>query len=108
MDRKELDEKLAKQGYEHPENDQKQSFSAYKVYSETSQDIYVSQNYDPYAKYNDIEQNIEKPDICPICQKKAMYSCSCDVGELMCENAHAWYILTNGQVVVGDPHEKDD
>jgi len=110
MDRNELEQKLAKQGYQHPETPA-QNVSAYQKYSDgKGNDPYTSQVYDPYATFDteDKPKVTQKSDICPVCQQKALYTCECADGEFMCSAGHAWYFLVSGKLVIGDPHEEDD
>lgn len=119
--RRAAEAKLAEKGYVHPTSDNYSNNPQYMAYSN---DNYVSQNYDVYASYNTEENEIKgsnqnsnqvkqsnrfksTPKLCPVCEEKATYSCSCPMNDLMCKKGHIWYSLNNGKVVVGDPHEDD-
>lgn len=103
-----LDNKLAEMGYVHPE-DTDNTPSTYKAYNETGK-VYVSQTHDTYATF-DIDktptEETQKNDICPNCDQKAVYSCGCPIGEMMCKNNHMWYFVQGRGVVIGDPHENE-
>jgi len=112
MERKELEEKLTKQGYQHPDTIN-QVYSAYQIYTEKDTTPYVSQNYDPYATFNSEEkqsqqQSTQQDNICPTCRTTAMYSCPCKIGEFMCGSGHSWYFTQSGEMIVGDPHENEN
>lgn len=107
--RNSLDAQLTSMGYVHPDTNN-QTGGGYKTYSQTSDNVYVSRSFDQYATFNtktDAKQQVQKTDVCPSCDNKAMYSCRCPVGEMMCKNNHMWYVEKNGKLVMGDPHEKD-
>jgi len=107
--RESLDAKLAAMGYVQPENNSGGG-GTYKVYDEKAKDAYVSsQNHGSYATFgNEVDTEVQKTDSCPACDEKAVYSCHCEIGELMCANNHMWYVKKNGEVVLGDPHEDED
>ena len=107
-----LDAQLASMGYQHPSgNPSNGQGSVYKAYNENKDgDVYVSQDQGVYATFNadkKTHQEVQKTDICPVCDQKAMYACNCPIGEMMCKNNHMWYVEKTGKVVLGDPHENE-
>jgi hypothetical protein len=89
-------------GYEHP-TDTNSFTNTYKVYSEDSKDVYVSQTQDTYAKFDN--NSSSRINICTKCEHKALYVCPCPIGEMMCKNNHMWYTTKQGIIVFEDPHQ---
>ncbi len=107
--REELDAKLAEKGYSHPE--EINTYRPQTTYMAYSKGDYTSQVYDPYATFNTEEpesKSVQKTARCPVCEKQAMYSCSCVLEDMLCGNAHTWYVLKSGQVIIANPHEDED
>lgn len=107
--RKELDNLSAK-GYIHPTKTNIPINNPYMAYSQDTKGEYFSQTFDPYATFNSSQQStkeVQKNDICPVCNGKAMFSCSCSLSDMMCKNGHIWFVLKNGFVKIGDPHENE-
>ena len=113
---KKVDSQLSKMGYEHPTESNSSRHNQYMNYS-VSEDQKTSGMgeytaptfYDPYASFNADEKtnDTQKTDICPVCDQKAMYSCNCLDADMMCKQGHIWFVLKNGTVKVGDPHEDE-
>jgi CRISPR/Cas system CSM-associated protein Csm5 (group 7 of RAMP superfamily) len=107
MNRKELDLKLSKSGYEHP-TENNNNTSLYKVYNaeNINTDPYSSMNYDTYSKFS--SENMESTlNCCPVCNGEALYLCECDkYRDRMCKKGHTWYIK-NGKAILGDPHKDE-
>lgn len=111
--RKNLDAKLSQIGYVHPtESDisRQPQYMAYSVTDELKKNgDYVSQKaFDPYATFDTENSSKEQPNICPMCEQKAMYSCSCSLQDMMCSKGHVWFVLKNGTIKIGDPHEEEN
>ena len=105
--RKMLESKLSK--YEHPEttNGQTGNMGFYQDCSEKSADVYVSHNKDTYASFDEQEIAPKNPKsaICPVCELPAVYSCNCELEEMMCKKGHIWR-YENGKCIQGDPHDE--
>lgn len=117
--RKNLDAKLSQMGYVHPAEAASSRQPQYMSYSVTEEQKkkeqygdYISQKpFDPYATFdteNPPKNETQKTDICPMCDKKAMYSCSCSLQDMMCAKGHIWFVLKNGTIKIGDPHEDEN
>jgi len=106
--RKSLDAKLSSMGYVHPTTTNNNN-SQYMSYSDDNKGDYFSSNYDPYAIFNteEITGEIKKNNNCPMCSGRAMYQCNCSLADMMCKKGHIWFVLKNGSVKIGDPHEND-
>lgn len=106
--RKILESKLSK--YEHPlkTNAQSGNNGYYQAYSEKSEDVYVSHNKDTYASFDEQDQTPKnsKSMICPVCELPAVYSCNCELEEMMCKKGHIWR-FENGKCIQGDPHSDE-
>lgn len=103
-DRSDLDKKLAEMGYEHP-SDPVQNLSAYQTYNGYG---YVTQKQTVYKTFNTenkIGESVQRNDICPTCDKKAVSICNCEFSDMMCPDEHIWRITKEGKVIMGDPHE---
>lgn len=103
--RKNINEKLSKMGYEHPsvaDNSRNPQYMGYNT-------DYFSQSYEPYSKVNETIQTETSVtvDRCPMCEGKALYACDCDFRDMMCDSGHIWYVLKNGTIGLGDPHEEN-
>lgn len=106
-------------GYVHPEDTVPASsnYSAYQSYSGQGSDPYVTgYSTGVYAHdstaYTDQELGIEEKiavvaTYCPVCDCKALYTCGCELKDMMCENSHVWYFKKSGQLVVKDPHKDE-
>jgi hypothetical protein len=113
---KKLDEQLAKMGYVHPtdaSNSRQPQYMAYSVTDDQKNhgmgEYQSNKPYDPYATFNsENTSDTQHTDICPVCDKKAMYSCNCSSGDMMCKEGHIWFVLQNGLVKIGDPHENEN
>jgi len=113
--RKNLDANLSKMGYVHPTDADSSRQPQYMSYAVTEEQKkkqqygdYVSQKpFDPYATFDNQTSDTHRTDICPVCESKAMYSCSCSLQDVMCAKGHIWYVLKSGKVKVGDPHENE-
>lgn len=104
--RNSLDAKLSEMGYVHPESTNSNSGDGYKMYNKEGESTYVSQDYNRYATFDTKQSgDVQKTDICPSCETKALYSCDCEFGDMMCTNGHMWYVQKDGKVIVGDPHK---
>jgi hypothetical protein len=114
---KKLDAQLAKMGYVHPTEADSSRQPQYMAYSVTDDQKtsgmgeYKSHKpYYPYATFNAEEtvSDTQRTDICPLCDLKALYSCSCSLSDMMCKQGHIWFVLKNGTVKIGDPHKDDE
>jgi len=107
MNRKELDLKLSKSGYEHP-TENNNNTSLYKVYNAENNNVdpYSTMNYDTYSKFS--SEHVDSTlNFCPVCNRDALYLCDCDeYRDRMCSKGHTWY-MKNGKAVVGDPHKDE-
>lgn len=116
--RKNLDATLAKMGYQHPEetvNSRQPQYMSYSVTEDQKKQDkygdYISQKpYDPYATFNteEVLRETQRTNTCPVCENKALYSCSCSLQDMMCGKGHIWFVLKNGTIKTGDPHENED
>lgn len=123
MNLDELATKLAEKGYEHPAevNVYQPHNSTYMAYSGED---YKSHTYDPYATFNTEEKDsnssyetksasVGVPDApkpimnCPVCSKRALFSCGCVLKDMLCENHHYWFVK-NGTVIIANPHDDED
>lgn len=112
-----LDTKLAQMGYVHPtqsDNSRQPQYMSYSVTEEQKKKDqygdYISQkSFDPYATFDseEIKKEIQSTNICPVCENKAMYSCSCSLQDMMCAYGHIWFVLKNGKISIRDPHENE-
>ena len=113
-----LDTKLAKMGYVHPEKPQMGSDDRYHTIDvKDEKAVYqTSDKYaNPYSNFSgemksseNTAKTIQKTDICPECDTKALFRCECEeFGDQMCKNNHVWYVNKQGQIINGDPHVFD-
>lgn len=102
-----LDAKLRAQGYSHPDevNSYHPQDTNYMSYSDGGN--YKPQSTEAYAKFNSEQKTISKSP-CPVCSKPALYSCSCELQDMLCGGGHTWYITKDGKIVIADPHEDED
>ena len=111
---KKIDSQLSKMGYVHPTEVHSSRQPQYMGYSQEKTgemgDYLSSKPYDPYATFNADEtvNDTQRNDICPTCDQKAMYSCNCSLADMMCKQGHIWFVLKNGTVKIGDPHENEE
>ena len=106
-----LDAKLAKMGYVHPENPQMGSNKRYRTIDVKDENaVYQASNHKdtPYSNFSGemkVEKVVQRTDICPECDTKALFRCECkEFGDQMCKNNHIWWVNPQGQVINGDPH----
>jgi hypothetical protein len=108
MNREELDLKMSKCGYEHPEENNS-NISAYKVYNSENKNneaYSTTTNYDIYSKFDSVYTN-SPYNFCPVCTKRFMYMCDCEeFKDRMCPKGHTWYVKGE-KVVIGDPHKHE-
>jgi hypothetical protein len=100
-------------GYIHPEEvnmSRHPQYMAYSVSKEQKNGEYISQkSFDPYSTFNtEITQKTHVTNICPLCEGKSLYSCSCPLQDMMCVKNHIWYVMKNGIIKIGDPHEGEN
>lgn len=115
--KKKIDAQLAKMGYVHPTEGNSSRQPQYMGYSVSDDqkalgmgEYLAPKPYDPYAVFNaeNSGANTDHTDICPLCDEKAMYSCSCPFLDMMCKQGHIWFVQKNGTVKIGDPHEDEE
>jgi hypothetical protein len=107
----ELDAKLASMGYVHPEKPQMGHGNLYKTIDvKDEKAVYQSSKVrNPYRNFTEQEEpqeQVQRTDICPRCDTKALYRCECqEFGDQMCQNNHVWWVNKQGQIINGDPHD---
>jgi len=114
--RNQLDQKLALQGYVHPETPT-QNVSLYKTIDVKNESaIYESnkKHINPYKFFNSTEstkpnKNVQRTNRCPTCEEDAQFICSCEeYGDMLCKNNHYWWVNKKGLIVLGDPHDDEE
>lgn len=114
MDRNDLEQKLTKQGYIHPETENN-PFSPYQAYSATG-DPYKSQKSSAYASFEENPNEQKSTSARNVCQKckevnqqerKALYECDCEINDFMCEKGHIWYYIKD-VLHFGNPHDGNE
>lgn len=90
-------------GYVHPEK-KSASVSTYRVFSGNEYNVNPTSNV--YSRMDDYKSTDSLTNWCPVCHKKAIYSCTCEDHDMLCPDNHVWY-LKNDQIVIGDPHDSD-
>lgn len=109
----EVESKLSSKGYVHPDVHHRPNSDAYTTINIKDKNAVYQRSSKPnipYASFNhkkmsDNLTEVQKTDICPMCDTKALYKCDCyEFHDMMCKNNHVWWVNTNGQVINGDPH----
>jgi hypothetical protein len=88
-------------GYEHPHSilTYNPSNSVYQSYNDNG---YQKQKSTIYSTYGKVYSENNK--ICPECEDNAISICNCSVRDMICKQGHVWYINSEGEIKLEDPH----